>query len=749
MLQYGGAKICVVSRREESIALAVADYPHIVIGHEEVEADIRSYVTAQIQKIPRFRGNSVQQRMITALSGGHGGMFLWAYLMVQEMKNLGTVRQVDSALKSLPRGLEELHEAIITRLDSTLHKAHRELATKILAWIVCAVRPLRLPELQEILRFEMQHGETGNQSADDQNQNDDFYYSEKDIELACGALVITRNETLQLIHLSTKEILSRRPPHMHSDDSRLGFHIDTQRENPRMGILCVSYISTHLDGIDSITRPNLRTMSRLDFSNEKYDSTQLVAKSPFIRYASISWQVHLIDGTINRELEDLMHVLQTLLKYDLTILWIELCVSLHEDVLLTLERSCQEILSWAGSALLPAESSCHKAIGFLWAWSSAVVSVINEYAHVIEEFPYEIHYLDLEKEFSNECLHGLAFLPTSYAAAQERDSVEPISHFSAVDIRSESVEVEPCRQLQSNIQNPRDNPTLGFILYDSTRDVYFSADYDINNSTEVLRIQDRATGRRLLPTKCALNVSNLPYEGSESVPSAFDGYLVAAVLCPAHKYLAILYHDSYGYFVTSLWIIERHLDFQGIRDSRPWARRLHCVGSRDSLFFGSCCPLTVGQDGYVYCPSGQMHPERGICYRISDCFVAGPWKQGREFDVILAFSGDGQTLIRLSSSNGLVEKISWLEATTTDPLYSFTLNDGSSGSVHLRAISQTAQFMVYEAQLEDGSSTIFHLSLNQASQQHLQIGKRERWSRIFHFSQDERTLLVINQVGSR
>ena len=299
-LERCNARALVVSRREENITLALEYCPHIFIGQDDVEADICSYVTAEIGKIPRFQGKPVQQRMISALSSGHGGMFLWAYLMVKELKELGTIRQVNDALKALPTGLEEMHKAIVTRLDSTLHKAHRELATKILTWVVCAVRPLRLVELQEILRFEIRQGRRADHLQDD---DDDLLYSEKDIEMACGALVVSRNGTLQLIHLSTKEILMRRPPYMHSDDSRLAFYVDSQRENPHMARLCVSYISTHLNGVDSVTRPNLETVSRLRLGQESFDSTVLVTKSPFIDYASISWLAHLIDGKISLDLE--------------------------------------------------------------------------------------------------------------------------------------------------------------------------------------------------------------------------------------------------------------------------------------------------------------------------------------------------------------------------------------------------------------------------------------------------------------
>lgn len=745
LLQCCCAKIFVVSRKEEKIALALEDHPHIVISHEDVEADIRSYVTVEIEKIPRFRGKSIQQRMISALSSGHDGMFLWAYLMIKELKELGTVRQVDDALKSLPAGLEQMHEMIVTRLDATLRSAHRQLATSILTWIVCAVRPLRLVELQEILRFEIQQDSAADQTPVD---HDDLFYSEKDIELACGALVLSRNGTLQLIHLSTKEILMKRPSQLRPDDSRLDFYVDAQRKNPHMAMLCVSYLSTHLDGLGSLTRPNLKAVSRLQLTKESYDFTDLLKKSPFIDYASVSWQAHLIDGKLNLELESIMSQLHRLLTYDLTILWIELCVSLHRDVIWTLERNCKEIMSWADYASLPVESSCHEATTFLWAWSNAVLSIISEYRGVIEDYPYEIHYLDLRNVLRYDCTPGLPVLPASYAPTPGQTLQEQISEIGAVDKQLTSVKVEPCRQLQLNVGDPSRNFTLGFVIYDSTREVYITADFSVRSNTEVLWIQERASGRRLQPVRSPLDGADVSCQSSESPPIPITQMhlsLMSAVLSRDHKYLSILYGENVGFFITSVWLIDDSLDFHDIRYRRPWARRLHCFGIQSSLFVDSCLPSAVGQDGFFYCPSGQIHPERGIQKRIPDYIVPSAELYGPKTSAILAFSGNGQAIIKLDRSNGLVEEFSWLEDTVTQPRQLRMLASyGQQERVYLRAISQTGRFMVYETLLKDESSASFYLLDCQGNLEQLQVDDpRAHECTSFYFSKDEHHLLGI------
>ena len=764
LLQCSHVRLFIVSRKEENIALTLEAYPRVEIGQEDIEVDIRSYITAEIENIPRFKGRYVQKRMTSALTSGHGGMFLWAYLMIKELKELGTVKQVDDALKALPAGLQEMHELIITRLDRSLHRAHRELSIKILRWIVCAVRPLRLQELQEILRFEIRQGGSTSQSLDDE----DLLYSEKDIELACGALVMSRNGSIQLIHLSTREILMGRPPSMHLEDSRRDFYVDAHRENSHMAMLCVSYLSTHLSGIDSITRPGIKTESRLlQFHKESFDSTELVTKSPLIDYASISWQVHLIDGNVDLEPDSTIHCLQALLTYDLTSLWIELCVLLHQDIMWTLQRNCNEMMSWAKSALESGKSSSLQAIGFLWAWTRAVVLIISEYGHSIEKYPYEIHYLDLRNVMSDDCAPSATTLPLSFAPRQGWVLQEKISVINAADQRQTKVEVDPSRQLHPNLQDVTETSFLGFVLYDKTRGVYFSAEEYNWNGTEVLRAQERASGRRLQPIKSALKLTNTSTIGEASGPPqsnlrGIDFCLDTAVLSPDRMYLAIIYtilsFNKRKSFITSVWKIERHLNFRNLRDRRPWAHKLHDFETFKWASIDPRLVLTAGEDGFFYCPGGKIHPEHGIQKRMPTLSLT---ETESDFtNVQFAFAGNGQTLIRLKRNFqfAIVEKRSWLDDTVWKLLYSVELDkvsnpkqgtrQGISPSSHLRliAISQTARFVVCQFSQQDVKGQSFYLLDTMLSTVRFLVQlEKIRWEN-FHFSKDEKFLLSISRL---
>ena len=54
---------------------------------------------------------------------------------------------VETQLKSLPNGLEEIYDQIISKLN----KKHREDALKVLQWLAFSARPLLLDEIAQVV----------------------------------------------------------------------------------------------------------------------------------------------------------------------------------------------------------------------------------------------------------------------------------------------------------------------------------------------------------------------------------------------------------------------------------------------------------------------------------------------------------------------------------------------------------------------------------------------------------------------
>ena len=378
-------------------------------------------------------------------------MFLWVFLMIKELKSLGTISEVEKQLLAIPSGLEELHRTIISRLSRTLSSSRMVMASKVLLWVTSAIRPLLLSEIYEILRFEIQHSS---------DHEDDLLYSENDIELICGSLVTTRNGVLRLIHLSTKEILQQRPKSMLQSDPCWPFYLDVRGAGPQIATLCISYLVARQKNIDSYTRPGISAVSRLEWSRPKFELKKYAETSPFIDYASTFWQAHLLDGEPGKC--NLLG-LQSLLPCRFTILWLEFCLNKNPESWWKLEIDFIAMNEWIGKVSEKKKTENEPVI-FLQAWCKVMLVFFTKYRSRIQRMPDELHYLDLGLLFAS---HGLV----NYVPESEKEPVREHDEFITTSTRPTlKPAIEPHRVLPDY-----GGSQLGFLLYDETRDVLYSA----------------------------------------------------------------------------------------------------------------------------------------------------------------------------------------------------------------------------------------------------------------------------------
>ena len=132
-------KIIATSRKEADLFIQLSSSLSLEITAEDINSDILAYVEAKVAGSPRLSHSLVRDLVITRLSTGHSGMFLWVYLTLKELKSCFSVTQVQSALANLPKGLEGIYESILQRLRDNLPKASFNLCYRILTWVVSAV----------------------------------------------------------------------------------------------------------------------------------------------------------------------------------------------------------------------------------------------------------------------------------------------------------------------------------------------------------------------------------------------------------------------------------------------------------------------------------------------------------------------------------------------------------------------------------------------------------------------------------
>ena len=107
-----------------------------------------------------------------------------------------TRREIRRALKALPEKLSGTYDTALDRIRYQ-EQPLRNFADRILMWIYFAYRPLRVNELQHALVVKV-----GQPQFDE-----DGVIEENDLTTCCAGLAIVEDNTVRLVHSTTKEYL--------------------------------------------------------------------------------------------------------------------------------------------------------------------------------------------------------------------------------------------------------------------------------------------------------------------------------------------------------------------------------------------------------------------------------------------------------------------------------------------------------------------------------------------------------------
>ena len=139
LLPSNHIKIIATSREEANLFAQLRSSLSLEITAEDINSDIVAYVEAKVLGSPRLSHSLIRDLVVTRLSTGHSGMFLWVYLILKELKSCFSVTQVQAVLANLPKGLYGIYKSILQRLRDNLRTASLDLCYKVLTWVVSAV----------------------------------------------------------------------------------------------------------------------------------------------------------------------------------------------------------------------------------------------------------------------------------------------------------------------------------------------------------------------------------------------------------------------------------------------------------------------------------------------------------------------------------------------------------------------------------------------------------------------------------
>ena len=257
--------LIVVSRDfPDFIPELLSRFPRIRLDPDadtEINHDIYQFIEVKVNELSELRQypESLRVHVKKVFQTRAQGTFLWVGIVAKALKKYEATA-VKTALDLFPPGLDELYARMLLQIDI----GRRDIAAKILRWVVMAVRPLTLSELSVALDTS---GSPSTGFSHEEIMRDQVSY--------CGHILTTKQDKVGLIHQSAKDYLLRkaRDPNPELEV----FRVNEAAVNLEIARKCLDYFA---NGALAAGEVNLQT-----------DISHLRA-FPLLRYATLHWAEH-------------------------------------------------------------------------------------------------------------------------------------------------------------------------------------------------------------------------------------------------------------------------------------------------------------------------------------------------------------------------------------------------------------------------------------------------------------------------
>ena len=332
--QKSEAKVIVFSRPNvAALFRAVPEKQQINVGRNTCE-DIRIYLAKKFEEFVEeglLPSGANAEELVEHLLVGADGMFIWARLMIHYLNSPALTRKqrLNTIMNvHLPEGIEVMYERI-SELICQGNQAERDLAQRIVMWLLYSSRPMTTDELQEAVLT---------RSAEEtDNQEDDFPDFNRTVILTCAGLVERQTiyisdygsdfSSYQFIHLSVREYFlsqasSTSPNTKELPTGRIALAVSLQDSLFEMTRTCLLYLSYRMPA-----------QPLCGSTNSDVSLSQLRRMFPLSAYAACHWIEYLYECSIpysssnilqKEKLKDLMLVLSRFFTLKLVLMaWIE------------------------------------------------------------------------------------------------------------------------------------------------------------------------------------------------------------------------------------------------------------------------------------------------------------------------------------------------------------------------------------------------------------------------------------------
>ncbi|KAF5019806.1 hypothetical protein F66182_8175 [Fusarium sp. NRRL 66182] len=209
------------------------DTHRLMAGLHHTSADIAAYARGVVNEklfmdeLVVGDANLVDE-ILDTIASKEQGMFLWAFLTIEDICSRKTDKEIRQALQEVPADLPTTFNRALGRI---MQKRNQEIAKKTFTWTAAVCQPLTLPQLREALSIEVGQSTL---------RQDDLITGIARLTAWCENLVCVEetNDTVHFSHHSIREfLLTPDSGEFHT------FHIDTQICDLLVGEVCITYVN--------------------------------------------------------------------------------------------------------------------------------------------------------------------------------------------------------------------------------------------------------------------------------------------------------------------------------------------------------------------------------------------------------------------------------------------------------------------------------------------------------------------------
>ncbi|KAL5588270.1 hypothetical protein FOBRF1_014798 [Fusarium oxysporum] len=228
-------KILFSSRETSSNAIqrAFPNCPQLMTGGQCTSDDISAFVEDILkEKVKAYELVVADPRLLDeireTIDSKKQGMFLWAFLTIEDMCSRKTDKEIRQALQEIPTDLPATFDRALSRI---VEKQNQDIAKKAFMWTRAAIQPLTLAQIREALSIEI------NQRTLHQ---DDLISGIDRLPTWCESLVYVEetDNTVHFSHHSIREYLLRP-----GSGKFFNLHIEDASCNQLAGEACITYLN--------------------------------------------------------------------------------------------------------------------------------------------------------------------------------------------------------------------------------------------------------------------------------------------------------------------------------------------------------------------------------------------------------------------------------------------------------------------------------------------------------------------------